>query len=109
MSVSSKTSAKVFILTGEWMDVRGKNCLRFVGTSDELGIVEINFSNNPVFFIENKSVITHLSVPYNRKEVELKNFEDKKVDALYFNSQRDLKTAAEELEGMGNKNFRIRH
>jgi DNA polymerase II len=80
------------------LDVRGKNLLRFIGTSDELGIVEITFSNNPVFFIENKSVITHLSVPYNRKEVELKNFEDNKVDALYFNTQRDLKTAAEELE-----------
>jgi len=105
MSLSSKTSAKVFILTGEWLDVRGKNLLRFIGTSDELGIVEMTFSNNPVFFIENKSVITHLSVPYNRKEVELKNFENKKVDALYFNTQRDLKTAAEELEGVAIRTY----
>jgi len=105
MSVSSQTSAKVFILTGEWMDVRGKNVLRFVGTSDNSGIVELNFSNNPVFFIENKSVVAHLSVPYNRKEVELKNFEYKKVAALYFNSQHDLKTAKEELEGMAIRTF----
>jgi DNA polymerase II len=105
MPLPSKTSAKVFILTGEWLDVRGKNLLRFIGTSDELGIVEITFTNNPVFFIEKKSVITHLSVPYNRKEVELKNFENKKVDALYFNSQRDLKTAAEELEGIAIRTY----
>ncbi len=105
MSVSEKTSAKVFILTGEWMDVRGKNVLRFIGTSDKLRIVEMTFSNNPVFFIENKSIITRLSVPFNRKEVELKNSEEKKVDALYFNSQRDLKTAAEELEGMAIRTF----
>jgi len=96
---------KVFILTGEWQDVRGKNLLRFIGTSDKLGIVEMTYSNNPVFFVENKSVITNLSVPFNRKEVDLKNFEEKKVDALYFNTQRDLKTAAEELERMAIRTF----
>jgi len=101
----SEKSAKVFILTGEWQDVRGKNLLRFVGTSDELGIVEMTFNNNPVFFINNTSVITNLTVPYNRKEVELKNFNEQKVDALYFNSQRDLKTAEEELDKMAIKSF----
>lgn len=105
MPEAGKTSAKVFILTGEWQDIRGKNVLKFIGTSDELGTVELNFSNSPVFFIENKSVFPQLSVPYNRKEVELKNFDEKKVDALYFNTQRDLKTAADELEKMGIKTF----
>jgi len=102
---SSKTSAKVFILAGEWQDVRGKNLLRFIGTSEKLGIVEITFSNNPVFFVNATSVITNLSVPFNRKEVELKSFDEKKVDALYFNTQRDLKTAAEEIERMAIRNF----
>jgi DNA polymerase-2 len=105
MPDSSTSSAKVFILTGEWQDIRGKNLLRFIGTSDKLGIVEITFSNNPIFFINSTSVINNLSVPFNRKEVDLKNFEEKTVDALYFNSQRDLKTAAEELEGMGIRTF----
>ncbi|MBK9096999.1 MAG: DNA polymerase II [bacterium] len=105
MPESGKQSAKVFILTGEWQDVRGRNILKFVGTSDELGTVEISFGNSPVFFIESKSVISQLSVPFNRKEVELKNFDDKKVDALYFNTQRDLKTAVEELEKTGIKTF----
>ena len=105
MPESGKQSAQVFILTGEWQDFRGRNILKFVGTSDELGTVEISFGNSPVFFIENKSVISQLSVPYSRKEVELKNFDDKKVDALYFNTQRDLKTAVEELEKMGIRTF----
>ncbi|MGB5529275.1 MAG: 3'-5' exonuclease, partial [Ignavibacteriaceae bacterium] len=105
MPDSNKTTAKVFILTGEWQDVRGRNTLKFIGTSNELGTVELIFSNNPVFFIEHKSFISNLSVPYNRKEVELKSFDEKKVDALYFNSQRDLKTAVEEIENMGIKTF----
>jgi DNA polymerase-2 len=105
MPDTKKTTAKVFILTGEWQDVRGRNVLKFIGTSNELVTVELIFSNNPVFFVEHKSVIEKLSVPFNRKEVELKNFEEKKVDALYFNSQRDLKTALEEIESTGIKTF----
>ena len=100
MPGSIKQSVKVFILTGEWQDIRGKNVLKFIGTSDELGTVELIFPNTPVFFIERKSILSNLSIPYNRKEVELKNFDDKVVDALYFNTQRDLRTAVEELEKM---------
>ncbi len=105
MPGSGKQSVKVFILTGEWQDIRGKNVLKFVGTSDDLGTVELIFSNNPVFFIERKSSISNLSVPYNRKEVELKNFDHKEVDALYFNTQRDLRTADEELARMSITTF----
>jgi DNA polymerase-2 len=105
MSGLPNTNIKVFILTGEWQDIRGRNVLKFVGTSDDLGIVELVFSNNPVFFIDNKSIISGLSVSYNRKEVDLKNFEEKKVDALYFNTQRDLKTATEELDIKGIRTF----
>ena len=101
----TKTTARVFILTGEWQDVRGRNILKFIGTSDELGTVELIFSNNPVFFVEHKSVIKNLSVPFNRKEVDLKNTNEGKVDALYFNSQRDLKTAVEEIESLGTKTY----
>jgi DNA polymerase-2 len=105
MPDSNNITAEVFILTGEWQDVRGRNVLKFIGTSNELGTVELIFSNNPVFFVENKSVIEKLSVPFNRKDVELKNFDENKVDALYFNSQRDLRTAIEEIENMGIKTF----
>ena len=105
MPDTKKTTAKVFILTGEWQDVRGRNVLKFTGSSDELGTVEIIFSNNPVFFVEHKSVIENLSVPFNRKEVDLKNFNEGKLDALYFNSQRDLKTAVQEIENTGMKTY----
>ena len=105
MPDTKKTATRVFILTGEWQDVRGRNTLKFIGTSDELGTVELIFSNNPVFFVEHKSVIENLSVPFNRKEVDLKNFDERKVDALYFNSQRDLRTAIEEIESMGIKTY----
>ncbi|MFI5237985.1 MAG: hypothetical protein ACHQLA_08605, partial [Ignavibacteriales bacterium] len=105
MSAPKKQTANVFILTGEWQDIRGKNILKFVGTSDELGTVELIFTNKPVFFIKDSSVISNLSIPNSRKDVELKNFEEKKVDALYFNTQRDLKTAVEELERIGVSTF----
>ena len=105
MSDSPIANIKVFILTGEWQDVLGRNVLKFVGTSDDFGVVEIIFPNNPVFFIGNTSVIPGLPVPYNRKEVDLKNFEEKKVDALYFNTQRDLKTTSEEFETKGIRTF----
>jgi DNA polymerase-2 len=105
MPDTKKTATRVFILTAEWQDVRGRNVLKFIGTSDELGTVELIFSNNPVFFVEHKSVIENLSVPFNRKEVDLKNFGERKVDALYFNSQQDLRTAIEEIESMGIKTY----
>lgn len=105
MPDTKNTTAKVFILTGEWQDVRGRSVIRFIGTSEELGTVELIFSNNPVFFVEHKSFIERLSVPFNRKEVELRNFDERKVDALYFNSQRDLNTAVEEIESMGIKTY----
>jgi len=105
MDKPEQISVKVFILTGEWQDIRGRNTLKFIGTSNELGTVELIFSNNPVFFVEHKSVIEKLSVPFNRKEVDLKNFDEKKVDALYFNSQRDLRTSIEEIERIGIKTY----
>lgn len=90
-------TANVFILTGEWQDINGKNILKFTGTSDDLGTVEIKVTNNPVFFVERDSLVVRLNQPLQRKEVELKSFSGKPVDALYFNTQRDLKFVAEDL------------
>ncbi|MEJ2193235.1 MAG: DNA polymerase II [Ignavibacteriaceae bacterium] len=91
-------TARVFILTGEWMDRKGNNILRFIGKSEELGPVEINITNNnPVFFIKRDTVLTKSSVRYTRKEIKLKNFDHEYVDAVYFNTQNDLKRMADEL------------
>ena len=97
MTDSKEHTAKVFILTGEWMDIKGRNLLKFTGTSNNYGPVEINVTNNPVFFVKRSSDISGLKVPNRRKEVELKDFNEQDVDALYFNTETDLRTAAEEL------------
>jgi DNA polymerase-2 len=93
----SHQTTDVFILTGEWQDLKGKNILRFIGTSEQ-GPVEILINNNkPVFFINVDSNLNVLSIPYKRKKVDMKNFSGNPVDAVYFNTQRDLKTAEESL------------
>ena len=61
MKKSNKISAEVFLFTGEWSDYSGKNILKFIGTSEELGAVEILITNNkPVFFVEKSYVINPL-------------------------------------------------
>lgn len=84
----------IFILTDEWQDIRDKHFIKFIGRSNELGPVEVIFSNNkPVFFIDRNTILPHLPFPYKRKEVELKDFNSNNVDCLYFQTQRDLKKA----------------
>ncbi len=91
-------NASVFILTGEWNDFKGKNVLRFIGASNELGPVELIFDKTkPVFFIERNEKLNDIGVKYLRKSLELMSFNKKNVDALYFNTYRDLKSAAENL------------
>ncbi len=98
MKEDNKITAAVFLLTGEWSDYSGKNILKFIGTSDELGAVEIIVTNNkPVFFIERSAIINPLNKSYLRKETTLKNFNHQLVDALYFNTKKELTSAVEGL------------
>jgi DNA polymerase-2 len=95
------TETSVFILTDDWQDIRGQNVLQFIGRSNEHGPVEIIINNNkPVFFVEKNSDLT-LDVPFKRKPVNMKTFTGVEVDALYFNSQGDLKYAADQLNKNG--------
>ena len=96
---------KVFILTGEWLDSRGKNLLKFFGVSEDFNPVEIRITNNPVFFIRRTEQIDNVKIPLQRKEVELKNFSGEDVDAIYFNTESDLRNAAEELHSSELKTF----
>lgn len=92
---------EVFILTDEWQDIKGQNTLSFIGESNEYGPVEVIINNNkPVFFVE-KNTELKLEVPFRRKPVNMKTFTGKPVEALYFNSQRDLKAAVSKLEEDG--------
>lgn len=105
MEEKAQHTAEVFILTSEWQDSGGKNILKFYGKSNELGAVEIKINNNPVFFGEKEIQNELFKVPFSRKEIELKNFNHGKVDAFYFNTQRDLRTAADELNNIQIKTY----
>jgi DNA polymerase-2 len=90
--------AKVFILTGEWQDLQKGNTLNFWGISDTGVPVEFIIDEiRPVFFIDRLNTPLNLPFQHNRREVKLKSFDFKDVDALYFRTQRDLKAAAEFL------------
>lgn len=101
-----KSSAKVFLLTGDWFDYKGKNIIRLIGTSNELGAVEILLTNNkPVFFIERSIILNPVAKNFFRKETKLKNFDKKEVDAIYFNTQSSLQKFDAELNEQGIKTF----
>lgn len=106
MKTENKISAEVFLLTGEWSDYSGKSVLKFIGTSDELGPVEIIVTNNkPVFFVERDAVLNPLNKTYLRKETKLSNFSNKPVDALYFNTQKALTVLAETIQQSNQKTY----
>lgn len=103
---TDKISTDVFLLTGEWSDYTGQNILKFIGTSEAYGAVEILISNNkPVFFVENKSIINSLLKNLLRKETKLKNFDHQRVDAIYLNTQKELITLADTLHQSETKTF----
>ena len=103
---TKKISTDVFLLTGEWSDYSGKNVLKFIGTSSELGAVEIIVTNNkPVFFVEQGATLNPLAKNYLRKETKLKNFNNQPVDALYFNTQKALTTFAENCQQSNLKTY----
>ena len=95
-------SANVFILTGEWHDFKGRNVLRLIGITEEYGAAEIIISNvKPVFFVEHESRLEGLNISCTRKESEMKTFAGKKVDVLYFNTQKEMRDAADILQSKG--------
>lgn len=94
----NNASVNIFILTGEWFDSQGKNILKLIGTSKEFDAVEILITTNkPVFFIEKNAAVNLPNKTYLRKETRLKNFNQQLVDALYFNSQKNLSVFADVL------------
>lgn len=99
-------SAKVFLLTGDWFDYKGKNIIRLIGSSNELGAVEILVTNNkPVFFIERNTILNPVAKNFFRKETKLKNFDKKDVDAIYFNTQSALQKFDAELHEQNIRTF----
>lgn len=98
-------SVKVFLLTTTWKDIKGRNVLFLYGTSETSKPVEIIINNyKPVFFIEKEVDLKDFNFNFFRKSSKLKSFNGKSVDALYFNTQRELKNAA---ENFSSNNLRI--
>lgn len=106
MNENLEISIDVFILTGEWLDYNGKNILKLIGTSDEVGPVEILITNNkPVFFVEHTAILNPLQKNFLRKETKLKNFNHQPVDAVYLNTQKELVVLADSLSQSDIKTF----
>jgi DNA polymerase II len=96
---------KVFLLNSTWKDIKGKNVLFLYGTSG-FSAVEIIINNyKPVFFVEKDADLKKFNFNFFRKSSKLKSFSGKPVDALYFNTQRELKNAAEQLSSNEIKNY----
>ena len=91
-------SYDIFILTSEWRDQNGRNVILLFGVSNEIGPVEIIIDRiKTVFFVDRNIILPELNIQFERKEVQLKSFAGQDVDALYFLTNYDLKTAAETL------------
>jgi len=94
--VNKLNSYDIFILTSEWRDQNGRNVILLFGVSNEIGPVEIIIDRiKTVFFVDRNVVLPELNIQFERKEVQLKSFTGQDVDALYFLTNYDLKTAAE--------------
>jgi len=99
-------NTKIFLLTGEYFDYKGKNIIRLFGTSNDIGAVEVLITNNkPVFFIERKTILNPVGKTYFRKKTELKNFDFEDVDALYFDTQQALQKFDSELAAQNIRTF----
>lgn len=106
MGIELADQAKVFILTGEWQDLQKGNTLHFWGVSDDGTPVEFFIDTvRPVFFINRENPSLNLPVHYTRKEVKLKSFDFKDADALYFKTQKDLRSAADYLHSRNVRTF----
>ncbi|SCY38074.1 DNA polymerase II [Desulfoluna spongiiphila] len=78
---------KGYILTREGVDTRDAHCLRYVGTSAR-GPFEITITTHrPLFFIHRGIPLPSELPPYERRAVELTDFQGHPVDALYFGSR----------------------
>ncbi len=96
----------IFILTSEWEDDGDNHVIRFYGRSEDLGPVELVFDDTrPLFFVDREELLPALDVTMERKEVKLKSMGGRPVDALYFNTQKDLKLAADRFQATGVRHY----
>jgi DNA polymerase-2 len=86
-----------FLLTGESLDVKGKCQLHFYGSGKKGPFKIIYEHHNPLFFI-NRSCPAHLTSLYERKELDLVDFNGSPIDGLYFDSMDQFFKGKRELQ-----------
>lgn len=95
-------TAKVFLLTGEWTDQDGQLNLIFYGRSPKLGPVELIFENTQCcFFVPLEAELPDISITYKKKKNELRTFQGKAVEALYFSTYSDMRNACDRFRQAG--------
>ena len=95
-------TAKVFLLTGEWTDQDGQLTLTYYGRSPKLGPVEIIFENiQCCFFVPLEAELPELTVSFKKKKNELRTFQGKPVEALYFSTYSDMRNAYDRFKQAG--------
>ncbi len=99
-------SREVFILTGENVDFKGKNFLRFIGTTNQSEPVEIILTENrPYFFIDSDAEISFNSLRFIREKSNLKSFNGESVDKIFYNTRKDLRAASDKFQSENVKTF----
>ena len=95
-------TAKVFLLTGEWSDQDGQLNLTYYGRSPKLGPVEIIFENvQCCFFVPLEAELPELTVTFKKKKNDLRTFQGKAVEAIYFSTYSDMRTAHDKFKQAG--------
>ncbi|MEI8347549.1 MAG: 3'-5' exonuclease, partial [Pseudomonadota bacterium] len=86
-----------FILNSEWEDKNQTHIITLWAIAEVGPVCLILTKERPLFFVEKSADLSCVSVSYERKSLEFTNFNYHPVDALYFNTNSDLRRAAEEL------------
>ncbi|MBX7059775.1 MAG: DNA polymerase II [Leptospirales bacterium] len=93
---------QAFLLSAVQAPGPGGVVLRLFGRSPELGPVELRFEQqSAVFFVPRRAQLDQRALRCRRKAVELKSFDGESVDALYFQSEGDLRRARAILREAG--------
>lgn len=91
------TSETGFLLTQESLDIQGKCELHFYGSGKEGPFKIVYTRHEPLLFI-NRDCPDELTARYNRKELDLVDFNDSPVDGLYFESLDQFFKGKRELQ-----------
>jgi DNA polymerase II len=94
-----------YILQTEWEDRDSRHLIHLWGVGD-VGPFHLIFTHEkPLFFVEHSADLSLLSVPQERKPLDLTNFERHPVDGLYFSCRREALKAQEDLQRLGIRTY----